>query len=520
MGFRGMLAAATLAVGLVAAPVVSAQETPAQGTPAPATPAPAGTAPASTTREQAVVGMVLEPPNLDPTGGAAAAIAEVTYANLFEGLTRIDQNGQVQPGLATSWTVSDDGLTYTFQLRRGATFHDGTKFDSEAVKFSLDRARAPESTNPQKGYFDAIKSVDTPAADQVVVTLSHPDGLFLFDMGLPAAVIVAPNTAATNATQPVGTGPFRFTEWVPGDHVTLDRTDAYAGDQPKLKRVIFRFVSDPAAAAAAVLSGDIDAFPNMPAPETLDQFKADPRFVVEIGTTAGETIMAVNHRRKPFQDVRVRRALAMAIDRQALVDGAMYGYGTPIGSHFAPYEPAYKDLTGAYPYDPAKAKALLAEAGYPDGFKATLKLPPPGYARRGGEVIQAQLAEIGVEVELIPVEWAQWLDQVFKGYDYDMTIVSHTEPLDIGIYARGKDKYYFGYDNPAFNQVMQQLNAAVDPEQRRALYQEAQQILSDDEAAIFLFQLAKTGVHNAKLMGLWKNSPFAANDMTGVYWAE
>ena len=218
--------------------------------------------------------------------------------------------------------------------------------------------------------------------------------------------------------------------------------------------------------------------------------------------------------------MRVRRALAMAIDRQALVDGAMYGYGTPIGSHFAPYEPAYKDLTGAYPYDPAKAKALLAEAGYPDGFKATLKLPPPGYARRGGEVIQAQLAEIGVEVELIPVEWAQWLDQVFKGYDYDMTIVSHTEPLDIGIYARGKDKYYFGYDNPAFNQVMQQLNAAVDPEQRRALYQEAQQILSDDEAAIFLFQLAKTGVHNAKLMGLWKNSPFAANDMTGVYWAE
>ena len=495
MGMRGMLAAAALAVGLIATPALAA-------------------------KDQAVIGMVLEPPNLDPTTGAAAAIAEVVYANLFEGLTRIDGQGQVQPGLATSWTVSDDGLTYTFTLRHGATFHDGTKFESDAVKFSLDRARAPDSTNPQKAFFEPIKTVDTPAADQVVVTLSHPDGMFLFNLGQAAAVIVSSVSAPTDSTKPVGTGPFKFTEWVPGDHVTLDRTDAYAGPAPKLNKLIFRFVADPAAASAAVMSGDIDAFPNMPAPETLDQFKADPRFVVEIGTTAGKTVMAVNQRRKPFDDVRVRRALAMAIDRKALIDGAMFGYGTPIGSHFAPYEAAYKDLTGAYPYDPAKAKALLAEAGYPDGFKATLKLPPPGYARRGGEIIQAQLAEIGVQVELIPVEWAQWLEQMFKGYDYDMTIVSHTEALDIDIYARGKDKYYFGYDNPAFDQVIQQLNRTIDPEQRKALYQQAQQILSDDEAAVFLFQLPKTGVRNAKLMGMWQNSPIAANDMTGAYWAE
>jgi len=495
MGIRGMLAAAMLAAGLIATPALAA-------------------------KDQAVIGMVLEPPNLDPTGGAAAAIAEVVYANLFEGLTRIDENGQVQPGLATEWKVSDDGLTYTFTLRRGTTFHDGTKFDSEAVKFSLDRARAADSTNPQKVFFEPIQSVDTPAADQVVITLSHPDGLFLFHLGQAAALIVAPNSAADNGTHPIGTGPFKFVEWVPGDHVTLERTDAYAGDKPQLNRLIFRFVADPAAASAAVMSGDIDAFPNMPAPETLDQFKADPRFAVEIGTTAGETVMAVNQRRKPFGDVKVRRALAMAIDRQALIDGAMFGYGTPIGSHFAPYEAAYKDLTGAYPYDPAKAKALLAEAGYPDGFKATLKLPPPGYARRGGEIIQSQLAEIGVQVELVPVEWAQWLEQVFKGFDYDMTIVAHTEALDIDIYARGKDKYYFGYDNPAFDQVIQQLNSTVDPEQRKALYQQAQQILSDDEAAVFLFQLPKTGVRNAKLMGMWKNSPIAANDMTKAYWAE
>jgi peptide/nickel transport system substrate-binding protein len=471
-------------------------------------------------KDTAILGMTLEPPNLDPTAGTAAAIDEVVYANLFEGLVRIDERGQVQPALAASWTISDDGLVYTFALRPDVVFHDGTAFDSADVKFSLDRARAPDSVNAQKGYFEPIAAVETPAPGEAVVRLSRPDGLFLFNLGQGDAVIVAPETAAANATNPVGTGPFRFREWVPGDHVTLERFEGYRGpDQVKLASVTFRFIADPAAQAAALLAGDVDAVPTFGAPETVDQFKADPRFVVEVGTTEGETVMGLNERRKPFDDVRVRRALAHAIDRQAVIDGAMYGYGTPIGTHFAPHNPAYQDLTSAYPYDPAKAKDLLAEAGYPDGFSTTLTLPPPSYARRGGEIVQAQLAAIGVQVQLQPVEWAQWLEQVFKGYRYDMTIVSHVEPLDIGIYARGQD-YYFGYDNPAFAALIADLNRAADPEQRRALYRTAEEMLARDEPAVFLFQLAKIGVRDAKLQGLWVNAPIFANDMTKAYWAE
>ena len=468
-------------------------------------------------KDRLVLGMSLEPPHLDPTAGAAAAIDEVVYANVMEGLTRIDENGQVRPALAERWTVSADGLTYTFKLHAGVKFHDGTDFDSADVKFSLDRARAADSTNAQKGLFEPIAAVETPDPLTVVVKLSRPEGLFPWNMGWGDAVIVAPESAEGNKTNPVGTGPFRFVSWVKGDSVTLERQDKYWGAKPALKTVVFKFVADPSAQVAALLAGDIDTIPVVGAPESLERFKADANFVVTVGSTEGETILAMNERRKVFQDIRVRRAISYAVDRQAVVDGAMFGYGTPIGSHFAPHNPAYVDLTGTYPHDVAKAKALLAEAGYPQGFKAVMKLPPPSYARRGGEIIAAQLAEIGIQVEIVPVEWAQWLSDVFKGeHDFDFTIVSHTEPLDIGIYAR--DDYYFGYKSDAFNAVMEDLKTTADPAARKALYGKAQHILAEDAPVVFLFQLAKTGVQRKGIKGLWLNAPVQASDVTGVSW--
>jgi peptide/nickel transport system substrate-binding protein len=467
-------------------------------------------------RDTLTMGMVLEPPHLDPTAGAAAAIDEVVYANIFQGLTRIDRDGTVQPDLAESWDISDDGLVYTFHLHDGVTFHDGTTMDSADVVFSFERAMADDSVNAQKGLFEPIAKVEAPDPKTVVLTLKRPTSSILFNLGWGDAVIVAPETADTNKSSPVGTGPFVFKRWVSGDRIEIERNPHYWGKPVALASATFKFIPDPAAAVAAMLAGDVDAFANFPAPESLPQFEADPRFKVVIGTTEGETILAINNARKPFDDVRVRRAMAYAIDRQAIIDGAMFGYGTRIGSHFAPHHPAYVDLTGAYPYDPAKAKALLAEAGLADGFKATLKLPPPTYARRGGEIIAAQLAKVGIELEIIPVEWAQWLEQVFKGKDYDLTIVSHTEPMDIGIYARGD--YYFNYHNPKFNEVMDKLATAVDTKEQYALLGEAQRILSEDEVNVFLFQLAKDGVWNAKIKGLWENSPVQANDLTEVTW--
>jgi peptide/nickel transport system substrate-binding protein len=480
----------------------------------------AGMAPgaALAARTDVTVGMTLEPPNLDPTAGAAAAIDEVVYANVFEGLTRIGSDGSVMPALAESWDISDDGLTYTFHLHDGVTFHDGTSFDAEDVKFSLDRARADDSTNAQKGLFAAIESVEVVDPSTVEVTLSHPVGSFLFNMGWGDAVIVAPESAADNATNPIGTGPFKFVDWVQGDHVELARNPDYWGEPVKLDKATFKFISDPTAAFAAMMAGDVDAFPSFPAPETVAQFEADPRFTVVVGTTEGETILAMNNGKEPFNNLKVRRAMNYAIDKQAIIDGAMFGYGTPIGSHFSPADPGYVDLTGMYPYDPEKAKALLKEAGYPDGFTVSLKLPPPTYARRGGEIIAEQLKAIGVTAEISNLEWAQWLSEVFKGKDYDLTIVSHTEPADINIYAR--DDYYFDYHSDAFKKIMNDLNLATDPAEREKLLGDAQRQIAEDAVNVFLFEFAKIGVWNAKLKGLWANSPVQANDLTGVYWED
>ncbi|MBB6464802.1 peptide/nickel transport system substrate-binding protein [Aminobacter lissarensis] len=469
-------------------------------------------------RTDLVLGMPLEPPHLDPTAGAAAAIDEVFYANVFEGLTRIGSRGEVLPDLAESWTISDDGKTYTFKLRSGVKFHDGSDFDATDVKFSLDRARGESSVNAQKGLFAPIDTVEVVDPTTVKVTLKNPLGSFLYNLGWGDAVIVAPESADTNKEKPVGTGPFKFQNWAKGSSITLVKADGYWGDPVALDKAEFRIIPDAAAAIPALLSGDVQALPNFALGDALAQVKADPRFKVVIGTTEGETVLSTNNKKPPFDNLKVRQAIAHALDRKALIDGATGGLGTPIGSHFAPHNAAYVDLTDTYPYDIAKAKELLKEAGLADGFKATLKLPPVGYARQGGEIVASQMREIGIDLQIIPVEWADWLKQVFTDKDYDLSIVSHTEPNDIDIYAR-KD-YYFNYDNPAFNKVIDELNLTSDEAKRTELYKQAQKILADDAVNGFLFELPKVGIWDAKVQGLWENSPIQANDLTNVKWVD
>jgi len=463
------------------------------------------------------IGMVLEPPNLDPTGGAAAAIDEVVYANVFEGLTRFAPDGAVVPGLAARWEANADATVYTFHLQDGVTFHDGTTMDAEDVRFSLDRARAEDSTNAQKALFAGIKTVEVVDPLTVRVTLTAPDGNFPFNMAWGDAVIVAPESAGNAATAPIGTGPFRFDRWVQGDRVEIVRNDAYWGTAPALSKATFKFISDPNAAFAAMMAGDVDAFPNFPAPETLSQFEADPRFTVIVGSTEGETILAMNNRAAPLDDARVRAAVAHAINRQDIIDGAMFGYGTPIGTHFAPHNPDYVDLTALSAHDPERSRALLAEAGQTD-LTLRLALPPPSYARRGGEIVAAQLRAVGIETEITNLEWAQWLEQVFRGHDFDLTIVSHTEPMDINIYAR--PDYYFGYGKPEFVALIDRLTGTTDPAARSAILKEAQTMIAEDHVNGFLFQLAKTGVADARIEGLWENAPTQANDLTAVRWTD
>jgi peptide/nickel transport system substrate-binding protein len=473
---------------------------------------------AASAQDDITIAIQLEPPHLDPTGAAAGAIDSVLYSNVFEGLTRFDSTGAVIPGLAKSWEISDDGLTYTFTLNDGVTFHDGTTMDAEDVKFSLDRILADDSTNAQKALYEAIEEVKVIDATTVDITLSEPNGNMLFNLAWGDAVIVAPESIDAIKQTPIGTGAFKFDSWTQGDKIELSRYEDYWGTPAILSSATFKFISDPTAALGAMMAEDIDVFSGFPAPENLPQFEADPRFQVLVGSTEGETILSTNNKQPPFDNIKVREALAHAIDRQAIIDGAMFGYGTPIGTHFAPHNPAYVDFTGMSNYDPDRARALLAEAGFVDGFETTLFLPPPSYARRGGEIIAAQLAEVGITAEITNVEWAQWLESVFNGKNFGLTIVSHTEPMDIGIYAN--PDYYFQYDNPAFQELISTLNTTTDPDMRTTMLGEAQKIIAEDYVNGYLFQLAALSVAKAGLQGLWTNAPTQANDLTAVSWSE
>ena len=481
--------------------------------------APLGSALAQRNNNSVVLGMVLEPTGLDPTMASAAAIGEVVHYNILEGLTKVAMDGAVLPLLAESWAHTPDGKTYSFRLRKGVVFSDGAPFDAAAVKFSFERAKAPGSTNKaKKAVFDNISSVQVMDPHTVILVLDNADAMLPFRLGENTAVILHPNSAAGAATKPIGTGPFKLDNWVRGSAVTLVKSDNHRdAAKVKLNRVTFRFINDPAAQVAALLAGDIDGIPRFGALQAVKQFQADKRFTVEVGSTAGKGILALNNKRKPFDDIRVRRAMAHAIDRQAFIDGAVEGFGKPIGSHFAPTDLGYQDLTKVIGYDPERAKALLREAGVTTPLNVTLSLPPPQYARKGGEIVAAMLAKVGVNAKIENVEWAQWLSGPFKG-NFDITIINHAEPLDYAT-AYADPNYYFGYDNAKFRSLVNTLAATSDQKEKARLWRDIQRQLAEDAVNVYIWNPAQVAVFKKGLRGLWNSSPIFANDMAAVSWA-
>ncbi|WP_417273617.1 ABC transporter substrate-binding protein [Celeribacter halophilus] len=461
----------------------------------------------------------VEPQGLDPTVSSPVAAGQVTWQNVFEGLVAIDREGRVVPQLATEWTISDDGLTYTFTLRDDVTFQNGVPFDASTAKFTLERILGEDSTNGQKANYTAISKVEAVDATTLVLTLSSRNSDLLYWLGYPAAVMVEPSSADTNNTAPVGTGPFKVEEWRKGDRVIMSAWDGYWGEAPALESVTARFIKDPQAQAAALQAGQVDIIGNLDAPELFDQFTRNPAYEAVVGAGEMEIVAGMNNAKPPFDDPRVRQAMMLAVDRPSLIAAVSSGYGTAIGSHFSPASPFYEDLTGLFPYDPGRAKVLLAEAGYPDGFSFEFKVPTRTYAQRSAEILQAFFSQIGVSAEIQSSDFpATWIQDVFKDTNYDMTIVGHAEPLDIGIYAR--DNYYFNYDNAAFRSEMEKIAAATSETERETGYRKAQEILAEDLPALFLFSYPKLGVWKAGLEGVWENGPVPANDMTDVHWVD
>ncbi len=468
-------------------------------------------------KDSVVLAMTLEPPGLDPTAGAASAIAEIVQYNIFETLTKINPDGTVSPLLAESWEVSPDLKTYTFRLRKGVKFQNGEVFNAAAVKFSFERAAAEKSTNKDKRTFSGMESVAAIDDHTVVVLNKSLDPDFLFLMGQATAIIVEPKSADTNATKPVGTGPYQLTTWSRGSSIVLSHWAGYrSASSVKIRKVTFRFISDPAAQVAALLAGDIDAFPRV-TPRSVAQFKSNPKFQVVVSGSRAKTILAINNKKKPLDDVRVRRAIAAAIDRKAVIEGAGDGYGAPIGSHYVPGAFGYVDTTGINPFNIEKAKALLAEAGIKTPLELSLKLPPPPYARQGGEVIAAQLAKIGIIAKIENVEWAQWLSGTFTNKNYDLTIISHVEPFDLGNYA--KPGYYWGYESPQFNALFDKIQNAPRAADRAKLLGDAQRMLANEAVHAYLYQPQWITVANKNLKGLWKDMPIFVNDVSALSWA-
>jgi len=466
-----------------------------------------------------VVQVATEPPGLDLTATPASATAGVVFYNVQEGLVKLDRHGKIAPWLAERWHTADK-RNYTFFLKRGVRFHNGRELRAADVKFVIDRAMNPETKHPYPGYYAAISDVIVKDDYTITFTLKGTTANFLLNMARQGSVVYPREAVDTLKSEPVGTGPYKLAEWVRGDRIVLVKNpDYHVKGLPKLDRVTYRFIPDPNAALAALKAGDIDAAMFGLGPEHVTDLKKDGRFDVTIGETTNDVIMSMNNSRKPFTDVRVRRAITHGINKPEVVKGAMFGLGRVIGTNVDPLNPYYVDMAGAMPYDPAKAKKLLAEAGYPNGFDAVLRVSPQyNYTVRTGEVLTDQLQKIGVKLKIEQIEWSQWLSRVWKDAEYDLTIIGHAEAWDIANYA--KPKYYFRYDSADFQKLFTESEITVDDKARRELYVRMQKKLVEDAPVVWLYIHPRLAVTKKGVQGIWKDLPVPAFDLSEVAWAK
>ena len=465
-------------------------------------------------RDQVVFGITLEPNSLDPTSAPAAAVGEVVHYNVLEGLVKIEENGDTTPLLAESWEISADARHYSFRLRRDVRFHDGQAFDATAVKYSFERAKAPDSGNKSRTkLFDNIERIDTPDPHTVVLVLRHRDPHLLYRLGESPAVILHPASAARASTEPVGTGPFRLERWDKGHAITLVKWPGYRdAASVQLQRAVFRFVNS--FVDSTELPPEVDVFFNF-ATKSVLRNRLNERYQVLTGGSSSKTLLALNNRHPPLDDLRVRQAISHAIDRAAVIHQVLEGRGDPIGSHYSPTEDGYLHLADRYPYDPVRARALLAEAGVEGRLRLKLSLPPTPYARDGGKVVAQQLAAAGIDVDIELVSWPDWLNGAFQGR-FEMTLINHVEPLDYDIYT--DPSYYFGYDNADFRALVEAHRNAVNPRQRNRLLADIQRKLADDAVNAWLYAPQVSTVARKGLEGLWVNYPIYVHDLAALRW--
>lgn len=457
------------------------------------------------------IGSLYEPQNLDNTAGAGQGINEAFNGNVYEALFRLSDSGAVEPVLAKAHTVSDDGLTHTFTLQPGVTFHSGDPLTSKDVKFSIERVMSAESKSSRKNSLKPIAGIETPDDATVVIKLSSRSISLPYNLSYVWII----NDAATNLTASEdGTGPYELEDWRRGSSLALARFDKYWGAKPSNSDVVFQYFTEATALNNALLTGSVDIITSVQSPDSLSQFKDNPDFTVAEGQSTTKLLLAYNDRVAPFDNVKVRKALARAVDDAKLLKAVWGDYGTQIGSMVPPTDPWYIDLTKTDAYDPESAKALLAEAGYPNGFSFTIDTPNYDPHPIAAQFLQTELAKVGVTVNINVITANEWYSKIYKAHDFQATLQEHVNHRDIVFY--GNPDFYWGYNNPAVVDLIKQAEASTTTDAQTEKLKEANRIIAEDAASNWIYLYPQIVVSAKSVTGYpvnGLNSQFFVSDI-------
>lgn len=437
--------------------------------------------------------LVLEPGNLDIRQTAGAALDQILVDNVYQGLVARTPEQDIVPALASDWTISPDGLTYTFTLREGVAFHDGQPLTPQDVVWSLTtRKNTPEWSD--SGRLANVASITAEGQD-ITLTLTEPDSSLLWNLTGRAGIVLKEGDTVDYNTAANGTGPFVLDQWRQGDSITFVRNDAYWGEPAEVAEVVFDYIPDNQPALNAALAGEVDVVTGFDA-NLREQIEANGDFVLELGQSTDKGTLAFNQTSGPLADVRVRQAIRQAIDHDAIIEALASGQ-----TQFGPIpelDPGYEDLSEVAPYDPEAARALLEEAGAED-LELTLTIPN-FYATTIPQILVSDLNEVGITLEVESVDFSTWLNDVYVNKDYDLSFVLHTEARDFENWA--DPDYYFTYDNPEVQELYAQSLAATDEAEAADLLQQAARIVSEDHAADWLYNGASVIAVGTNIAGM------------------
>ena len=460
--------------------------------------------------------------SLDPNKIMAAGTKEV-YFNMFEGLVKPDSDGNLNPAVASDYKISDDKLAYTFTLRDGIKFHDGTPVTVEDIKFSIDKCADTSNKEPLVPAFSNVESVTIVDDKTVEIKLKGQDVDFLAHLGtINAAIIPASNTDPDKNA--IGTGPYKYVSRSPQETFVLEKFDDYWGESAHIEMVTFKICANADSIVMDLNGGSVDMFARI-TPAQAKQLSAD--FDVLEGTMNLVQAMYLNNAVKPFDDVRVRQALCYAINKEEIMLMMADGKGTPIGSSMFPAFGKYymPELNDVYTQDIEKAKELLAKAGYPDGFSFTVKVPS-NYAPHvdTAQVLVEQLKAIGVDAQIELIEWDSWVSDVYVGRDFEATVVgvdasSMTASALLMRFTSTADKNFINFNSEAYDTAFANAQAETEQDAQTAYYKECERILAEEAANVYIQDMAELVALNKRYAG-YEFYPLYVQDVSKLYIVE